>query len=276
MKNINSFEDSPLGKNQGYSSEYNPKLLYPIPRAQARIELGITKTLPFHGVDVWTAYELSWLNMNGKPVVAIATIEMPCDSEFIIESKSLKLYLNSFNQTKFETQQHIIQVITKDLSAIAAANVTVTLQEASVWPTVNNDVTQYQCIDGLDIKIDQYQPNAHLLNTNTSNATTEQLVSHLLKSNCPVTGQPDWASLYINYYGPKIDHIGLLSYLISFRKHQGFHEACVEQIFTDIMRECKPEQLTIAARYLRRGGLDINPLRSTQLNYKIAPRTARQ
>ncbi len=276
MANINSFKNSPLGKNQSYSSEYNPQLLYPIPRAQARTELGVTTTLPFHGVDVWTAYELSWLNMNGKPIVAIATIEVPCNSEFIIESKSFKLYLNSFNQTKFETQQHIIDLLTKDLAVVAGANVKVTLQEANVWPTRNNDATQYQCIDNLDIKIDQYQPNTHLLSVNTSCVTTEELVSHLLKSNCPVTGQPDWASLYINYHGPKIDHIGLLGYLVSFRQHQGFHEACVEQIFTDIMRECKPEQLTITARYLRRGGLDINPLRSTQLHYKIAPRTARQ
>ena len=276
MTKSNVPENSPLGQQPVYIADYSPQLLYPIPRAPGYAQLGIQGALPFCGMDIWTAYELSWLNPRGKPVIAMARIEVPCESPRIIESKSFKLYLNSFNQTRFSDQGQVGQVLTVDLSNAAGSPVTVKILNAQAWPAAQNCGEEYQCIDAQGIDIDRYQPDAQLLQANTATPVAERLVSHLLKSNCPVTGQPDWASLYLDYRGPMIDRAGLLRYLVSFRQHQGFHEQCVEQIFMDIKRLCQPEHLTVTARYLRRGGLDINPVRSTDVDYPVIGRTVRQ
>jgi len=276
MTKSNLPENSPLGAQQVYLSDYSPQLLYPIPRAQGYAKLGIQGALPFCGVDSWTAYELSWLNSRGKPVVAMARIDVPCESPNIIESKSFKLYLNSLNQARFSDQEQVAQLLAADLSNNAGLPVTVKILDAQTWPAIESCMASYRCIDGQDIDIDRYKPDVQLLQSNASNVVAEQLVSHLLRSNCPVTGQPDWGSLYLDYRGPQIDEAGLLRYLVSFRKHQGFHEQCVEQIFLDLMRRCRPEKLTVTARYLRRGGLDINPARSTDVDYPVIGRTVRQ
>ncbi len=276
MMKSNFPEKSPLGRQQNYLSDYSPQLLYPIPRAQGYAKLGIQGALPFCGVDSWTAYELSWLNQRGKPIVAMASIDVPCESPNIIESKSFKLYLNSLNQTRFSDQEQVAQLLAADLSNSAGLQVTVKILDAQTWPATESCMASYLCIDGHDVDIDRYKPDAQLLQSNARNVVFEQLVSHLLRSNCPVTGQPDWGSLYLDYRGPQIDQAGLLRYLVSFREHQGFHEQCVEQIFLDLMHRCRPEKLTVTARYLRRGGLDINPVRSTDVDYPVIGRTVRQ
>ena len=276
MTKSNFPENSPLGRQQNYLSDYSPQLLYPISRAQGYAKLGIQGALPFCGVDSWTAYELSWLNQKGKPIVAMARIDVPCESPNIIESKSFKLYLNSLNQSRFSDQEQVAQLLAADLSNSAGLPVTVKMLDAQTWPAAESCMASYRCIDGQDIDIDRYKPDAQLLQSNARNVVFEQLVSHLLRSNCPVTGQPDWGSLYLDYRGPQIDQAGLLRYLVSFREHQGFHEQCVEQIFLDLMHRCRPEKLTVAARYLRRGGLDINPVRSTDVDYPVIGRTVRQ
>jgi len=276
MTKSNLPENSPLGAQQVYLSDYSPQLLYPIPRAQGYAKLGMQGALPFCGVDSWTAYELSWLNSRGKPVIAMARIDVPCESPNIIESKSFKLYLNSLNQTRFSDQEQVAQLLAADLSNNAGLPVTVKILDAQTWPVAESCMASYRCIDGHDVDIDRYKPDVQLLQSNASNMVAEQLVSHLLRSNCPVTGQPDWGSLYLDYRGPQIDEAGLLRYLVSFREHQGFHEQCVEQIFLDLMRRCRPEKLTVTARYLRRGGLDINPVRSTDVDYPVIGRTVGQ
>lgn len=268
--------DSPLGQKSEYPSCYAPELLFPIARSQGRSELDIGEKLPFQGVDIWTAYELSWLDNRGKPQVALAEIRVPCDSPNIIESKSLKLYFNSLNQTKFESIQSVKSAIESDLSKVAALPVSVLMETVTTAVLQPTDPSNYQCIDNIDTEITQYSPNAELLFADRENRQSERLVSHLLKSNCPVTGQPDWASLFIDYSGPRIDHAGLLRYLVSYRWHMGFHEQCVEQIFVDLLQRCQPEILTVNARYLRRGGLDINPVRSTETEYPVIPRLVRQ
>jgi len=231
--------------------------------------LGITADLPFAGVDIWNAYELSWLNLNGKPMVACAEFRVPADSENIIESKSFKLYLNSFNQTRLGGIAELSAVLTKDLSAAAGAPVQVEIACPDDWGLnygIQNPAGE--CLDSLDISPDSYQPNSMLLKASEGESVTEELYSHLLRSRCPVTSQPDWASVEIAYSGPRIDREGLLAYLISFREHDDFHEQCVEQIFSDINRYCQPTSLRVYARYLRRGGLDINPWRSNVVNDK--------
>ena len=239
-----------LGKTASYRATYAPELLYPISRTPKREEIGLSAEriaagrLPFMGADLWTAYELSWLTPCGKPQVAIATITVPCDSPCIIESKSFKLYLNSFNMTRVESPERLREMLVHDLSAAAGARVGVRL----VLP---------EAFDA--------QP------------VTETLTSHLLKSNCLVTGQPDWGSVQISYTGPQIDQEGLLRYLISFREHDEFHEQCVERIFTDILERCQPVRLQVYARYTRRGGLDISPWRTSHpATLPANVRTARQ
>ncbi|MBD5772136.1 NADPH-dependent 7-cyano-7-deazaguanine reductase QueF [Marinomonas colpomeniae] len=254
----------PLGQQTEYVSEYDSGLLYPIARVDKWIDMGIqSERLPFHGEDVWNAYELSWLNLKGKPMVALAEFRLPCDSPNIIESKSFKLYLNSLNQMRYESVYDVQAILEKDLSNAAKADVTVIIRDVDSISSLVVLTPDY-CIDELDINVTDYQPNADLLVIkSTSNIVEERLVSHLLKSNCPVTNQPDWGSVFIDYKGPQIDHESLLKYVISFREHTDFHEQCVERIFIDIMRHCRPEHLTIYARYVRRGGLDINPYRSS-------------
>jgi 7-cyano-7-deazaguanine reductase len=274
----NTPDQSPLGKSSAYQTQYAPELLFPIPRQQKRDEIGISCTLPFFGVDIWNAYEISWLNMRGKPQVAIATITVPADSPSIVESKSFKLYLNSFNQTRLANTDALLSLLRADLSAAVGAPVHIALATPDTFNTVRMGELDGLLLDRLDIDVDQYTPSPALLSANTEEAIVEEtLVSHLLKSNCLVTGQPDWASVQINYVGPQIDQEGLLRYLIGFREHNEFHEQCVERIFMDVLRQCKPNKLSVYARYTRRGGLDINPWRANfSTGRPLNLRTARQ
>lgn len=259
----NTPDASPLGKPAAYQTQYQPSLLFPIARQGKRDEIGVSGTLPFFGVDIWNAYEVSWLNARGKPQVAIATFTVPADSPNIVESKSFKLYLNSFNQTKLADTDALLQLLRKDLSAGFGAPVHVTLTTADAFAEQKIQEPQGLLLDRLDIEVDEYQPNPSLLKADPNQVVVEEtLVSHLLKSNCLVTGQPDWGSVQIHYVGAAIDQESLLRYLISFRDHNEFHEQCVERIFMDIMRNCAPQKLSVYARYTRRGGLDINPWRS--------------
>ncbi|WP_101757369.1 NADPH-dependent 7-cyano-7-deazaguanine reductase QueF [Oceanicoccus sp. KOV_DT_Chl] len=251
-----------LGKAVAYVDQYTPALLFAIARKDSRITLGIHDAqLPFHGVDIWNAYELSWLNNKGKPQVACAEFYVPCQSPNIIESKSFKLYLNSFNQTKFTDWSQVQALMVQDLSACAGAAVSVSLLPVSDAGLAPGNVPG-ECLDALDIEITRYSADPKLLRT-SSKHIEEQLSSHLLRSLCPVTGQPDWGSLLIHYSGAKIERAGLLEYIVGYRQHQEFHEQCVERIYCDIMAQCKPRQLSVYARYVRRGGLDINPFRSS-------------
>ncbi len=277
---MNTPDQSPLGKSSAYQSQYAPDLLFPIPRLQKREEIGLGEgvRLPFFGVDIWNAYELSWLNMRGKPQVAIATITAPADSPNIVESKSFKLYLNSFNQTKLAGLEALVELLRQDLSAAFGAPVHVTITTPDAFGSLRMGEFEGTLLDRLDVEIDDYVPAPQLLSANHEEAPVEEtLISHLLKSNCLVTGQPDWGTVQIRYVGPQIDQEGLLKYLIGFREHNEFHEQCVERIFMDVLRECKPTKLAVYARYTRRGGLDINPWRanfSTGMPGNL--RTARQ
>ncbi|MGH8049621.1 MAG: NADPH-dependent 7-cyano-7-deazaguanine reductase QueF [Methylococcales bacterium] len=275
---MNSIENSSLGKTVNYGGQYDAAVLYPIPRAEKRQEIGIAEPLPFTGVDIWNAYEFSWLDARGKPKVALIEFRVPVTSPNIIESKSFKLYLNSYMQTRFADTEVMRQQIARDLSLAAGANVSVMLVTVNAVASAEIDVLEGTLIDDLPIDIDCYgPPNARYLSADSEIVSDEILISHLLKSNCPVTGQPDWASLQIRYRGPRLDRDGLLRYLISYREHNEFHEQCVERIFIDLMRECSPQRLAVYARYTRRGGLDINPFRASPgLPNPGNPRTARQ
>jgi 7-cyano-7-deazaguanine reductase len=274
---MNTPEQSPLGKDVVYADRYNPALLFPIPRAEKRAEIGVAEDLPFHGADIWNAYELSWLDLRGKPVVGLAEFRVPVSSPNIIESKSFKLYLNSFAQERIVDVSTLSTTLMHDLSAVAGAVVSVELSEcrSNALPVVDMDG---HLIDALDIDVDHYgPPDAAFLSASTDATPVEEtLVSHLLRSNCPVTGQPDWGSVQVTYRGAPIDHAGLLRYLVSFRTHNEFHEQCVERIFVDLMRQCAPQQLSVYGRYTRRGGLDINPFRSSVPATPGNPRTVRQ
>jgi 7-cyano-7-deazaguanine reductase len=258
-------EASPLGKAVAYAEHYDPALLFPIPRQGKRAEIGIAEgALPFVGEDIWNAYELSWLDPRGKPVVALAHFIVPATSPNLIESKSLKLYLNSFNQTRLAGVDELVATLTRDLSAAAGAPVLVHVAPLSTRPQRPMGYPKGILLDGLEIDVDLYTPEPALLSADTSRApVTETLYSHLLKSNCLVTGQPDWAMLVVRYTGAPIYREGLLRYIISFRQHNEFHEQCVERVFVDILRQCQPSALSVFARYTRRGGLDINPYRRT-------------
>jgi 7-cyano-7-deazaguanine reductase len=259
---------SPLGMSIEYVSEYAPGLLFPIARELSRQLL--PTSVSFYGVDIWTGYELSWLNLRGKPQVALAEFRIPCTSEFIVESKSFKLYLNSLNQTRFDSTEQVLTALKRDLSAVVGAQVEIELQQLGGQFDNNIGIFTGECIDDLDVEITSYHPAPELLAV-ADEVVDEALYTNLLKTNCPVTGQPDWASIYIQYKGRKLVRENLLRYIISFREHQDFHEHCVERIFTDIMLACRPEMLNVYARYTRRGGLDINPFRTTLAN-NIPPR----
>ncbi len=251
-----------LGQQSAYISQYTPSLLQPVPRSLNRDDLGLRGELPFQGCDVWTLYELSWLNAKGKPVVAIGEVFVPATSPNLIESKSFKLYLNSFNQTRCDSLEAVQALLVQDLSGCAGAPVSVTLFTLDQAP---HQIAQLpgECIDNLDIEVDGYEFDETLLQGAAGHEIVEEtLHSHLLKSNCLVTSQPDWGSVVIHYRGPRLDREKLLRYLISFRQHNEFHEQCIERIFTDLKHFCAPEKLTVHARYTRRGGLDINPFRS--------------
>ncbi|MGY8527660.1 NADPH-dependent 7-cyano-7-deazaguanine reductase QueF [Paracidovorax citrulli] len=258
-------EHSPLGKVSAYKAEYDPSLLFPIPRAPKRAEIGLTEgaAVPFFGVDFWNAYELSWLNLKGKPQVALATFIVPANTPNIVESKSFKLYLNSFNQTRLASPEALQQLLHQDLSEATGGPVQVRLTTEADFGQQRLGELDGLLLDRLDIETDIYEPAPQLLRADQEETTVEEtLVSHLLKSNCLVTGQPDWGSVQIQYVGAPIDQEGLLKYLISFRNHNEFHEQCVERIFVDVLRQCKPAKLAVYARYTRRGGLDINPFRT--------------
>lgn len=259
---ISTAEHSQLGQKTEYCQQYDPSLLFPIPRQENRNELGFTlATMPFVGLDIWSAYEASWLNSKGKPIVAIAEFAFPADSPNLIESKSFKLYLNGFNGSRFESREAVIATWEKDLSTACGADVSVDLRSVDEVTEIAGSLPG-TCLDDLDIEVDTYQVSPALLRAQSDEIVSETLHSHLLKSNCLVTGQPDWGSVLIRYEGPQIDHEALLKYIISFRNHNEFHEQCVERVFTDIMNTCRPEKLTVYARYVRRGGLDINPYRT--------------
>ena len=274
----NSLKSLKLGQKTEYASQYDRTLLQPVPRALNRDGLGITQNQPFTiGADIWTAYEISWLNEKGLPQVAIADIYLDYQSQNLIESKSFKLYLNSFNQSKFTDFNAVQQTMQRDLSECAQGDVKVRLNPVAVYDSQKIDHLQGDCIDEQDIEITSYEFNADWLKDCVSDEIVEEkLVSHLLKSNCLITNQPDWGTLYIHYVGKKIDHEKLLRYVVSFRQHNEFHEQCVERIFCDLMHYAKPEKLTVYARYTRRGGLDINPFRSNFENLPENLRLARQ
>jgi 7-cyano-7-deazaguanine reductase len=270
-------EQSPLGQSTVYADRYDPSLLFPIPRAEKRAQIGVGDTLPFHGVDIWNAYELSWLDARGKPVVAMAEFRVPAASPHIIESKSFKLYLNGFAQERVTDAATLAMTLTRDLSQAAGADVAVLLSDATAATHGVVDLDGH-LLDDQNIEIDHYgPPEADFLQVDASApAMEETVVSHLLRSNCPVTGQPDWGSVRIAYRGSPIDHAGLLRYLVSFRNHNEFHEQCVERIYVDVMARCAPEWLSVYARYTRRGGLDINPFRSSVPASPANSRGARQ
>jgi len=266
----NTAEQSLLGKATPYASRYDPALLYPLPRAGKRAEIGIEGATPFFGADLWTAFEVSWLNMRGKPQVAIAHITVPCETPNIVESKSFKLYLNSFNDSRLESADEVRSRIRTDVSEAAwrgsehPSTVGVRLVLPEEFGRERIEPLAGLSLDRLDIECDRYTPAPELLAAAFDQTpVTETLVSHLLKSNCLVTNQPDWGSVQISYSGPQIDQEGLLKYLVSFRNHNEFHEQCVERIFMDIWTRCRPVKLAVLARYTRRGGLDINPLRTS-------------
>ena len=279
--------NSLLGKAVGYADQYDATLLFPIARAPKRAEIGLVSAPPFFGADMWTAFELSWLNLRGKPQVAIAHITVPCESPHIIESKSFKLYLNSFNNTRFADAAEVLARLRADINEALWRGATVQASAGVrlLGPELFDREPVYELdglnLDRLDVECSRYTPAPDLLRTRSpaenEGPVSEVLVSNLLKSNCLVTGQPDWASVQISYTGAQIEQEGLLQYLVSFRKHDEFHEQCVERIFMDIWRQCQPLKLTVYARYTRRGGLDINPFRTSHPQPLPAnTRTARQ
>ena len=283
----NQPEHSPLGKTSRYADQYDATLLFPIARAPKRVEIGLVSAPPFFGADMWTAFELSWLNARGKPQIAIAHITVPCESPNIIESKSFKLYLNSFNNTRFTDNADVLSRLRTDINVALWRGVPVQSSAGVrlLGPELFDREPVYELdglnLDRLDVECSRYTPAPDLLRTRTpaenEGPVTEVLVSNLLKSNCLVTGQPDWASVQISYTGAQIEQEGLLQYLVSFRNHDEFHEQCVERIFMDIWRQCQPLKLTVYARYTRRGGLDINPFRTSHPQQLPAnTRTARQ
>ena len=278
-------QDSQLGKATPYEDRYNPGLLFPLPRAPKRAEVGISGQLPFLGADLWMAFELSWLNPKGKPQVALAHITVPAETPNIIESKSFKLYLNSLNNTVFADMDAVRQTLRADLTEAAwrgaaaiGASVGVRLLAPEMFDREPVHELDGLSLDRLDIECTRYTPAPELLSAAfDEQPVTETLTSHLLKSNCLVTGQPDWGSVQISYSGPQIVQAGLLQYIVSFRNHHEFHEQCVERMFMDIWTRCKPTKLTVYARYTRRGGLDISPWRTSHPQPLPAHiRTARQ
>jgi 7-cyano-7-deazaguanine reductase len=252
----------PLGKNTDYPQEYAPDVLCAVARSAAREALGLGAELPFQGMDIWNAWELSWLAESGKPIVATAVITVPADSPNIVESKSLKLYLNSFAMSRYAAKGEIAGIIARDLTDLTESEVVVDVKPATEVSSYHIVDFPGDCFDHLDVQIEHGGVDANLLKTDGDTSIEEALHSHLLRSNCPVTNQPDMGSVLIRYSGPKIIRESLLRYIVSYRQHNDFHEACVERMFVDIKKRCNPEKLTIYARYNRRGGLDINPFRS--------------
>lgn len=270
-----SAPSNPLGREVEYPERYDPGLLFPIDRNTNRQSLKIPGR--WHGADIWNAYEISWLNRRGLPRAAMARFNIPADSPFLIESKSFKLYLNSLTEERYDDAREVAAIMKRDLSAAAGAEVGVWLNEDISTAQTNVGPLPGRCLDSLDVEIDRYTPDAGLLRKATGDEiVTETLVSNLLKSNCPVTGQPDWGSVLIRYTGPRIDEESLLKYIVSFRRHTEFHEHCVERMYCDLWQALQPQSLLVLARYTRRGGLDINPWRSSQPEDVADLRTPRQ
>lgn len=269
---------NPLGSDTQYPDKYSPALLFPIPRWPARSLLDIDKKIQMYGLDHWQAYEVSWLNSKGKPQIGIGEFFFNCESENIIESKSLKLYLNSFNQERIDSIEKVIDMIRQDFSKVSQSEVKVVILPLRQTLRKTETALAGISLDALDIEIVDTEPNEGLLHCTDELVFDEQLHSDYFKSNCPVTGQPDWASVSIQYTGMQISKEGLLAYLCSYRSHQGYHEECAERIYRDIMVQCKPTELFVGMNYLRRGGIDINVYRSTRLlgSEDINPRLIRQ
>lgn len=254
---------SPLGKTVSYDGNYEPRLLFPIARGPFREALGVTGNLPFHGHDLWNAYEFSWLNTKGKPVNVVAQFLFPCSSPNLIEAKSFKLYLNSFHYTRFDSPEAVTDALNRDLGQCIQAPVMLELAPLDAIHSCTLNRLEGICLDHLDIEVEQYTVEPSLLQVESNAVVSETVYSDLFKSNCLGTGQPDWGSVQVAYSGPKINHEALLKYLISFRNHNEFNEHCVERVFMDIRQYCQPQELTVRAHYTRRGGLDTNPCRST-------------
>lgn len=264
-----------LGRQTGVVDSYAPQLLYPIPRASGREHIGCTSPLPFYGTDLWHAYEMSWLDGQGKPVVRVGRILVPAGSPNMVESKSFKLYLNSLNNTRFASEEEVIALIRRDIAAVVGTEIGLDLF------AVNDKVLAGaapagQCLDDLPVTVADTEPSADMLELDSGAGREEQLSSHLLRSLCPVTSQPDWATVWVHYRGAPLKHESLLRYIIAYRRHQEFHEQCVERMFCDLQRRIEPEFLHIQAFYTRRGGLDINPFRSTDPDARPLPRLNRQ
>lgn len=269
----------PLGKQTDYPEQYSPALLYPVSRSINRTILGVSDELPFRGFDHWRAYELSWLDSRGMPTVKMADILVPCDSQHLIESKSMKLYLNSLNQHQFDSDEQVMNTIRDDLSQVAGSDVEIILTDCLWSPAAQISPPHFTVmLDSLLVDNLVYHPASTLLEVDLGSKVDEVFLSNLFRSRCPITAQPDWGSILIRYQGPAIDHQSLLKYIISFRQHSGFHENCVEQIFMDINSMCAPSVLDVSINFLRRGGLEINPFRtlSAQTDMRVLPRFLRQ
>jgi 7-cyano-7-deazaguanine reductase len=268
-------EGSPLGKSTDYPERYDASLLFSMPRAPQREVLGWVGELPFRGFDLWTAYELTWLDLGGKPQIAVGRMSVPADSPRLVESKSLKLYLGSLAQERLADRGEVARTIEADLARACGASVTIDLEPAGDTPAPR-EALPGESLDALAIETDAYAPTPAFLQADGTDVE-ETLRTALFRSRCPVTGQPDYGDVMIRYRGPRIDRPGLLKYLVSYRRHAAFHEACVESIFVDVLRRCAPTALSVYARFLRRGGIDINPFRT---NFETAPpervRTRRQ
>ena len=273
---MTDLQSSPLARAATYSDRLDPGQLFPVDRAPQREALGFGAALPFGGVDLWTAYELSWLDAAGKPEVAVATFAVPADSPRIVESKSVKLYLAGFNLTCFGAAAEVVAALSRDLAGAVGAAVDVTLAPPHGTRAVPQAEFAGTCLDALPLAIDDYLPVPEALAA-AEPQCDESLHTRLFRSVCPVTGQPDYACVQVSYRGPRIDRAGLLRYLVSFRRHPGFHEHCVERIFADVWRRCAPTALSVYARFTRRGGIDINPWRSSEGGRPpVHVRTARQ
>ncbi|SFR42742.1 7-cyano-7-deazaguanine reductase [Marinobacter daqiaonensis] len=271
-----ALDNAPLGKSSDYPERYAPELLFPVPRDDNRRRIALDDgRWPWFGEDLWQAWELSWLRPSGVPEVAWGTFRLPAASPSLIESKSLKLYLNSLNQEVYSSHGQVRETIERDLASACGAAASVMLYSVDRGMTAAGRPEGAILIDDepVDGVIYEYCPEVLVAG---GEKVSESLCSHLLKSNCPVTGQPDWGSLLIEYTGPAMDRAALLKYVVGFRQKQDFHEHCVETVFTDLMRACQPEQLTVSARYTRRGGLDINPWRSTSPGEAPLVRLVRQ
>ena len=264
-----------LGRQTPAVEHYAPELLYPIPRASGRATLGCEGATPFCGIDLWHAYEISWLDSQGRPLVRVGRVSIPATSPNLVESKSFKLYLNSLNNTRFASEDEVAALIRRDIAAVVGSEIGLDLLAADD-PALAGGHLAGRCLDELEVAVPEGEPSADMLQLRPGQAGDEQVYTHLLRSLCPVTGQPDWASVWVHYRGPLLEHSSLLRYILAYRRHQEFHEQCVERMFCDIHARLAPEFLHIQAFYTRRGGLDINPLRSTDPAARPLPRLNRQ